>query len=64
MNISVSELIVRYLERLGIDHIFGVPGGHVLPIYDRLQVDTLCVHGDNPEVVRSIEAVRALVDGG
>ena len=36
MNISVSELIVRYLERLGVDHIFGMPGAHVLPIYDRL----------------------------
>ncbi|MHB1092174.1 thiamine pyrophosphate-binding protein [Thiobacillus sp.] len=36
MNISVSELIVRYLECLGIDHIFGMPGAHVLPIYDRL----------------------------
>lgn len=36
MNIPVSELIVRYLERLGIDHIFGMPGAHVLPIYDRL----------------------------
>ena len=36
MNISVSQLIVRYLERLGIDHIFGMPGAHVLPIYDRL----------------------------
>ena len=36
MNISVSELIVRYLEHLGIDHIFGMPGAHVLPIYDRL----------------------------
>ena len=36
MIISVSELIVRYLERLGIDHIFGMPGAHVLPIYDRL----------------------------
>ena len=36
MNISVSELIVRYLERLGIDHIFGMPGAHILPIYDRL----------------------------
>lgn len=41
MNISVSELIVRYLERLGIDHIFGVPGGHVLPIYDRLHDSTI-----------------------
>ena len=36
MNISVSQLIVRYLERLGIDTIFGMPGAHVLPIYDRL----------------------------
>jgi acetolactate synthase I/II/III large subunit len=36
MNISVSDLIVRYLERLGIDTIFGMPGAHVLPIYDRL----------------------------
>jgi acetolactate synthase-1/2/3 large subunit len=36
MNISVSELIVRYLECLGIDHIFGMPGAHVLPIYDCL----------------------------
>lgn len=36
MKIPVSELIVRYLERLGIDHIFGMPGAHVLPIYDRL----------------------------
>jgi len=37
MNIPVSELIVRYLERLGINHIFGMPGAHVLPIYDRLR---------------------------
>jgi acetolactate synthase-1/2/3 large subunit len=36
MNISVSELIVRYLERLEINTIFGMPGAHVLPIYDRL----------------------------
>jgi len=30
----------------------------------RLQVDTLCVHGDNPESVRSIKASRALLEGG
>ena len=29
----------------------------------RLQVDTLCVHGDNLEGVEAIEAIRALVDG-
>ena len=36
MKVSVSELIVRYLERLGVEFIFGMPGAHVLPIYDRL----------------------------
>ncbi|MEW5768877.1 MAG: thiamine pyrophosphate-binding protein [Pseudomonadota bacterium] len=37
MNVSVSELIVRYLERLGVEAIFGMPGAHVLPIYDQLR---------------------------
>lgn len=36
MNIQVSDLIVRYLERLGIDTIFGMPGAHILPVYDSL----------------------------
>lgn len=36
MKIAVSELIVRYLERLGIDVIFGIPGSHILPVYDSL----------------------------
>ncbi|MEW5786609.1 MAG: thiamine pyrophosphate-binding protein [Pseudomonadota bacterium] len=36
MKITVSELIVRYLERLGVHVLFGMPGAHVLPIYDRL----------------------------
>lgn len=36
MKITVSELIVRYLQHLGIEVIFGMPGSHVLPIYDRL----------------------------
>ncbi len=36
MNIAVSELIVRYMERLGIAHIFGMPGSHILPVYDSL----------------------------
>jgi len=36
MKIAVSELIVRYLERLGIETIFGMPGAHILPVYDSL----------------------------
>jgi acetolactate synthase-1/2/3 large subunit len=37
MKITVSELIVQYLERLGVEVIFGMPGAHVLPIYDQLR---------------------------
>lgn len=36
MKIAVSELIVKYLERLGVDTIFGMPGAHILPVYDSL----------------------------
>jgi len=36
MNVTVSELIVRYMERLGIECIFGMPGAHILPVYDAL----------------------------
>ncbi len=36
MKIKVSELIVKYMEHLGIDHIFGMPGAHILPVYDSL----------------------------
>jgi len=36
MKIQVSELLVRYLERLGIRCIFGIPGSHILPVYDGL----------------------------
>jgi acetolactate synthase-1/2/3 large subunit len=41
MKIKVSEFIVRYLERLGIDTIFGMPGAHILPIYDALYDSTI-----------------------
>ena len=40
MKISVSELIVRFMERLGIEHVFGMPGAHILPVYDALHGST------------------------
>ncbi len=36
MKVQVSELIVKYMERLGIETIFGMPGAHILPVYDNL----------------------------
>lgn len=58
MNITVSELIVRYLERLGIDHLFGMPGAHVLPVYD-------CLHGSRiKSVLVKHEQGAAFMAGG
>ncbi len=41
MKIQVSELIVRFLERLGIDCVFGMPGAHILPVYDALYASSI-----------------------
>ncbi len=35
-KIKVSELIVRYLEKLRTEYVFGIPGAHILPVYDAL----------------------------
>src|SRR5687767_7303925 len=35
-----SEAIVRSLEELGVDDIFGLPGGAILPTYDRSEEHT------------------------
>jgi acetolactate synthase-1/2/3 large subunit len=36
MQVKVSEVIVKFMECLGIDTIFGIPGAHILPVYDSL----------------------------
>ncbi len=41
MQIQVSELIVRFLERLGVETIFGIPGAHILPVYDALYASAI-----------------------
>lgn len=41
MQITVAALIVRFMERLGITHAYGMPGSHILPVYDRLHDSTI-----------------------
>lgn len=36
MQLAVSQIIVRWLEKLGVECIFGIPGAHILPVYDAL----------------------------
>jgi UPF0271 protein len=55
-----SERMLEQAAQLINDGTVTTVGGKVL----HLQVDSLCVHGDNPEGVRAIKALRGLVDGG
>jgi acetolactate synthase-1/2/3 large subunit len=36
MQITLAELIVRFFQRLGVGRVFGLPGSHILPVYDAL----------------------------
>ncbi len=36
MKGSAADIIVKYLEQEGVEYLFGVPGGHLLPLYDAI----------------------------
>ena len=36
MQITGADIIIQYLEEIGIETIFGIPGRGKLPLYDRL----------------------------
>ncbi len=52
------ERMLAQVEQLQSESTVTTVGGKRLP----LQADTLCVHGDNPEGVQAIRAIRALVN--
>lgn len=33
---DMADLLVGYLEQLGVEYVFGVPGGHIEPLYNAL----------------------------
>lgn len=41
MNLTGAELIIRFLERQGVELVAGIPGGTVLPLYRALADSTL-----------------------
>jgi 5-oxoprolinase (ATP-hydrolysing) subunit A len=51
------ERMLAQVAQLQTDSAVTTNSGQVLP----LQVDTLCVHGDNPEAVAAIAAIRSLL---
>jgi acetolactate synthase-1/2/3 large subunit len=44
IEMSGAEMVIRALKDQGVRHIFGYPGGAVLPIYDALFQDNELVH--------------------
>jgi UPF0271 protein len=58
--VHTRELMLAQVEQLCREGTVTTAGGSTLA----LQVDTLCVHGDNPEGVQAIREIRALVKGG
>ena len=44
IELTGAEMVVRALKDHGVQHIFGYPGGAVLPIYDALFQDNELVH--------------------
>ena len=36
MKGSAADVLIKYLEQEGVEYIFGVPGSHLLPLYDAI----------------------------
>ncbi|MFD7735577.1 thiamine pyrophosphate-binding protein, partial [Kitasatospora phosalacinea] len=43
-HLTGAEALVRSLETLGVDTVFGIPGGAILPAYDPLMDSTQLRH--------------------
>ena len=60
--LSVAELLVAYLEQLGIEYVFGVPGGAIEPLYNAL-ADSGRRGGPRANVARHETGAGFMADG-
>jgi acetolactate synthase I/II/III large subunit len=61
-QVEVAELIVSYLEKAGVEYVFGVPGGAVEPIYNAL-ARSARRGGPRPVVSRHEAGAAFMADG-
>ncbi len=59
---QVADLIVAYLEQLGVDFVFGVPGGAIEPLYNALARSSRR-GGPRPVVARHEAGAAFMADG-
>ncbi|GKT11733.1 MAG: acetolactate synthase I/II/III large subunit [Thiomicrorhabdus sp.] len=60
VEMTGAQILVHYLEDEGVEHIWGYPGGAVLPIYDALDTDAKKL---NHILVRHEQAAVHAADG-
>lgn len=60
--LEVADLLVAYLEQLGIEYVFGVPGGAIEPIYNAL-ARSQRRGGPRPMVARHETGAAFMADG-
>ena len=60
--IEVADLLVAYLEQIGVEYVFGVPGGAIEPIYNAL-ARSQRRGGPRPMVARHEAGAAFMADG-
>jgi acetolactate synthase-1/2/3 large subunit len=61
-QVEVADLIVSYLEQIGVEYVFGVPGGAIEPIYNAL-ARSQRRGGPRPIVARHEAGAAFMADG-
>jgi len=61
-SIGAATLIVSYLEAIGVDYVFGVPGGAIEPLYNAMAV-SMRRGGLRPIVARHEAGAAFMADG-
>ena len=59
---KMADLIVAYLNQLGVEYVFGVPGGAIEPLYDAL-ARSMRKGGVRPVVARHETGAAFMADG-
>ena len=62
LKLDVAELLVAYLEQLGVEYVFGVPGGAIEPIYNALACSAR-LGGPRPVLARHETGAAFMADG-
>lgn len=61
-SVEAASLIVSYLEAIGVEYVFGVPGGAIEPLYNALAV-SMRRGGPRPVLARHEAGAAFMADG-